>query len=128
MESRLWTQCIEIVKSESEVMESVYQKFINAERVKNFDGTIRTDTIHNTEDIGDYIHCWLDRYVSRMGRIQMNMIIEMNGGVFRCMKMYSDDFGDFPINDKEIKNYQLLTYVALERFFNDRLQNDDINQ
>ena len=58
----------------------------------------------------------------------MNKIIEMNGGVFRCMKIYSDSFGDFPINEKEIKNYNLLTYVALESFISDRLQNDGINQ
>ena len=110
-------------------MESVYQKFINAERIKNFDGTLRTDTIHNTNDIGDYIHCWLDKYVSRsMGRIKMNNIIEMNGGVFRCMRIYSDSFGEFPINNREIQNIKLLTYVALERFINDRLENDGINQ
>ena len=110
-------------------MEAVYQKFINAETVKNFDGTIRTDTIHNTDDIGDYIHCWLDKHVSRkMGRIKMNQIIETNGGVFRCIRIYSDSFGEFPINDIEIINVKLLTYVALESFINERLQNDGINQ
>ena len=110
-------------------MEGVYQKFINVEHVRNFDGTIRTDTIHNTDDIGDYIHCWLDKHVSRkMGRIKMNQIIETNGGVFRCIQMYIDDFGDFPINEREIRNIKLLTYIVLERFFYDRLQKDGINQ
>ena len=102
-------------------MEAVYQKFINAINIKKIDGTIRTDTLENTNDVNDYIHCWLDRYIMKIGRIEMNHLIKYNGGVFQCMKLYTEEFGEFPINEKDIRNYQLLSYISVENYIKNRL-------
>jgi hypothetical protein len=51
----------------------------------------------------------------------MNKIIQYNGGVFACMKLYSEEFGEFPINNKDIRNYQLLTNISIENYTKNRL-------
>ncbi len=110
------------------LLEKYYLEFINKKEILDFDGKILTETIHDTDDQGHIIHCWLDPYVVKMKQDELMEIINDFGGVFKALSKYQDEFGDFPIDSKnEIKNYWTLAYIIIEEYIRDKLDEDGIN-
>ncbi|KAJ1464960.1 hypothetical protein T484DRAFT_1757721 [Baffinella frigidus] len=111
------------------LVEHCYLEFINQEEILDFDGNVLTKTIHDTDDKGHVIHCWLDPYIVKMKQSGLMTIINDFGGVFKAISKYQDEFGDFPIDSKnEIKNYWTLAYIIIEEYIRDKLDEDGINE
>jgi hypothetical protein len=120
---------LKILKLACPPLEQYYSEFINKKKIIDFDGKVLTQTIHNTDDQGHVIHCWLDPYIAKMNQTELMEIINDFGGVFKAISKYQDEFGDFPIDSKnEIKNYWTLAYIIVEEYIRERLDEDGINE
>ena len=66
----------------------------------------------------DNVHEAIDDYVVQF-EYDMKKIVN-DYGVFKAIKLYKDDFGEYVIDDSESKNYMLLGYIIIKDLFNNK--------
>jgi hypothetical protein len=94
-----------------------------AEALAEIDFDYILNSICDTEEVNednyyDYLHEAIDGYVMRYDYEMKKLVNDY--GVFKAIKLYKDDFGDFEINDNESKNYLTLGYIIIKKLFDDK--------
>ena len=71
------------------------------------------------DDTYDAIHTYTDNTVSAMKRLECIAIIELCGGVIKCIKNYRNEFGDIDFDEDEYKIYRTLCYFCIYEYITD---------
>jgi len=81
------------------------------------------DFIENREcytcDCSDAIHEYCDGTTSGMKHQNMMNIIDACGGVFKCIKDYIDEYGEFDFNRPEYDCNATLVYLCISNYINE---------
>jgi hypothetical protein len=72
----------------------------------------------NEDNYYDYLHEAIEGYVMRYD-YEMEKLVN-DYGVFKAIKLYKDDFGEYVIDDNESKNYLTLGYIIIKKLFDDK--------
>lgn len=75
----------------------------------------------NEDNYYDYLYELIDQYVIRYD-YDMKELVD-SYGVFKAIKLYSDNFGEYEINDNELKNYMMLGFLIVKDLFTDKYPN-----
>ena len=71
------------------------------------------------DDTYDAIHTYTDNTVSAMKRLECMAIIFNCGGIIKCIKNYTNYFGEMDFNEDEYKIYRTLCYFCIYEYITD---------
>ena len=79
------------------------------------------------DDLSDAIHEYCDETVRGIQHQNMMNIIDSCGGVFKCIKNYIDEYGEFDFDRPEYDCNATLVYLCISNYINENYE-DAISQ
>ena len=92
----------------------------------------RLENENYTDDLHDAIHEFADETACAMTHENKMLIINSCGGVFKCLKQYCAEYGEFDFNKSDDICYSTLVYLCMSEYINenyeDAIRSDDSDE
>jgi hypothetical protein len=81
--------------------------------IRNIYDNIDEDILDDEDKVSDFIHQYIDNDVSENSiELNMEVVNKIFGSVFKAIKSYKNEYGDYPDDENEDKFYAVLAYHA----------------
>jgi hypothetical protein len=79
----------------------------------------RLNNENYADDLSDAIHKFADETACVMNHQNKMIIIDACGGVFKCLKDYQNEYGEFDFDKSDALCYSTLVYLCIHNYINE---------
>ena len=88
-----------------------YNMYLIYRMISNINDNIDEDILDDEDKVYDFIHEYIDNYVSKNSfELNMEVVNKIFGSVFKAIKSYKNEYGDYPDDENEYKFYAILAF------------------